>query len=40
MHLKIGEPTYLSDHYLVETVFKCQIKRDTPKVTIGNMRKA
>ncbi len=38
--LQIGEPTYLSDHNLVETVFKCQIKRATPKVKISNMRKA
>ncbi len=40
VHLTIGEPTYLSDHNLTETVFKCQIKRDTPKVKINNMRKA
>ncbi len=40
VHLKIGEPTYLSDHILVETVFKCQIKRDTQKVKICFMRKA
>ncbi len=40
LHLKIGEPTYLSDHNLVETIFKCQIKRDTSKVKISNMRKA
>ncbi len=39
VHLTIGEPTYLSDHNLVETVFKCQIKRDTPKGKISNMRK-
>ncbi len=30
----------MSDHNLVETVFKCQIKRDTTKVKISNMRKA
>ncbi len=36
----MGEPTYLSDHNLVETVLKCKIKRDTPKVKISNIRKA
>ncbi len=40
VHLKIGEPTYLSDHNLVETVLNCQIKRETPKVKISNLRNA
>ncbi len=40
VHLKIGEPTYLSDHNVVETVFKCQIKMGTAKGKISNMRKA
>ena len=40
VHMKIGDPTYLSDHNFVETVVNCQIVNNVTKKKVSPMKQA